>query len=456
MTHPTLSARALNRAVLGRQMLLERAALPALTAVERLAGMQAQAPNPPYYGLWTRLADFQPAELAQLLLDRAVVRIALQRATIHLVTAADCVEFRPLLQQVQNRAVAPGTPAGRDLAGADLAEIAAAGRALLEAEPRTPAQLGDALRQRWPERDPAMLARAVRALVPVVQVPPRGLWGAAGPPTGTTAEHWLGRPLATVTDRPAALERLVLRYLAAFGPATARDAQAWSGLTGLGAIVDGLRPRLRTFRDEQGRELVDLPDAPRPDPDSPAPARYLPDFDNILIGYADWTRIINAERRRRVFGVNGVIRGTVLLDGFVRGMWRVVQRHPEDPATLQLEPFGSYTAEEEADLRAEGRRLLEFAAPKAAPGDHRGPRFAVSSGSGRPGPRPAGRWSPAGPPSRGSRRRRGRWRRQRRRWRGCSQRSDRHAASPHSRCARSPRSRPTAAPPRSRSSPGRC
>jgi hypothetical protein len=367
----TLTARALNRATLDRQLLLRRATLPALDTVELLAGMQAQAPNPPYFGLWTRLSDFRPAELSELILNRHVVRVALMRATLHLVSAADCVAFRPLLRQVMNRAVAPGTPAGRDLDGIALSQVAAAGRVLVEQEPRTMAELGALLAERWPDRDPAMLSRAVRALVPLVQVPPRGVWGVGGPAACTTAEHWLSRPVDDPPDRLAALEHLVLRYLAAFGPALVRDAQAWSGLAGLREVFERLRPQLRTFRDERGRELYDLPDAPRPDPDTPAPARYLPDFDNILIGYADWTRIIDAEQRRRVFGVNGVIRGTVLLDGVVRGMWRIVQRNPDSPAIVQIEPFGTLTAADQAELSVEGECLLAFATPVSPSGEIR-------------------------------------------------------------------------------------
>ena len=344
--------------------------MPALAAVELLGGLQAQAPNPPYYGLWTRLRDFQPAELSELLVDRRVVRIALMRATLHLVTAADCLAFRRLLQPVLDRAVAPGTPAGRDLAGLDLAEIADAGRALLEQEPRTMVDLGVLLGERWPGRDPAMLTRAVRALVPLAQVPPRGLWGASGPPTCASAEQWLGAPMHE-TERAAAARHLVLRYLGAFGPALVRDAQAWSGLTGLREVFEQLRPQLCTFRDEQGRELFDLPDAPRPDPDTPAPVRYLPDFDNILIGYADWTRIIDAEQRRRVFGVNGVVRGTVLADGTVRGMWRIARPRAGQPPAVQIEQLGPLTARDQDELSAEGERLLAFADPTAPPGEVR-------------------------------------------------------------------------------------
>jgi winged helix DNA-binding protein len=366
-----VSARALNRAVLARQMLLERVAVAPLAAIEALAGMQAQAPNPPYVGLWTRLVGFRAEELSRLILEREAVRIALMRSTLHLVSAADCLAFRPLLQPAMDRATAPSAPAGKDLAGLDLAEVAAAGRALVEDEPRTMAELGALLAERWPDRDPSMLTRAVRALVPLVQVPPRGVWGAGGPATCTSAERWLGRPLAAYGDRQDGLRLLMLRYLAAFGPASVRDAQAWSGLTGLREPFAALRPQLRTFRDEQGRELYDLPDAPRPDPDTPAPVRFLPDFDNVLIGYADWTRIIDAEQRRRVFGINGVIRGTVLVDGTVHGMWRIQQRRPDQPPVIQVEPLAKITAADQDAIAAEGDRLLAFATPDAPPGETR-------------------------------------------------------------------------------------
>jgi hypothetical protein len=355
-TLATLGRRALNRALLARQLLLRRADLPAAEAIERLAGMQSQAPNPPYLGLWTRLAAFRHADLEVLLLQRRAVRIALMRSTIHLVTARDCLSFRPALQPVIDRGTAPGGPWGRNLADLDLAEVAAAGRALVEERPRTLAELGALLAARWTDRDPASLAQAIRTHVPLVQVPPRGLWGNGAPAASTSAEAWLGEPL----DPDGTPDRLALRYLAAFGPASVRDLQAWSGLTGLAEVVDRVRPRLRTFRDEQDRELFDLPDAPRPAEDTPAPVRFLPEFDNVLIGYADRTRIISAEDRRRVFTVNGQVRGTVLVDGFVVAMWRLARKR--GAATLTVHRFADLSAADTTAVEAEAGRLLEFAA----------------------------------------------------------------------------------------------
>lgn len=352
-----LTRRALNRALLARQMLLRREEIPAVEAVGRLAGMQSQAPNPPYVGLWTRLEGFRHEELSQAVRDRTVVRMALMRSTIHLATASDALELRPLVAPVLERGFRSNY--GKRLEGLELVEVAAAGRALVEEEPRTFAELGTRLGERWPGRDPAALAQAVRTFVPLVQVPPRGLWGARGQATHTSAEAWLGRPLAAA---PSA-EEMVLRYLAAFGPATVKDAQAWSGISRLRDVFAVLRPRLRTFRDEDGNELFDLPGAPRPDPATPAPARFLPEWDNVLLSHAVRTRILADEHRPRVFTVNGIILGTVLVDGFVAGTWKIARER--GTATLHVEPFAPLSGPDRAAVEEEGAGLLAFAAADA-------------------------------------------------------------------------------------------
>jgi hypothetical protein len=188
-------------------------------------------------------------------------------------------------------------------------------------------------------------------------VPPRGIWGSSGKPVHTTAQAWLAAP---VEPEPRA-EQLVLRYLAAFGPASVLDVQAWCGLTRLGEVVERVRPQLSTFRDEHGRELFDLPDAPRPDPSTPAPPRLLGEFDNILFGHADRTRIISEADRRRVFTINGLVRSTILVNGFVHGVWRTTIRRKE--AIVDLEPFRPVSARNLEALRREAPRLLTFAAP---------------------------------------------------------------------------------------------
>ena len=351
---PVLSRRALNRALLARQLLLERAAMPALDAVEHLVGMQSQVPLPPYLGLWTRLSGFRPDELSELLGERRAVRLALMRSTIHLVSADDALLIRPVLAEALARALRGAF--GRGLDGVDLDAVVAAGRKLVEERPLTLGGLGALLAEQWPDRDPASLANAVRNLVPLVQTPPRGLWGGSGPAVHTTAEAWLGRPLADSTSADA----LVLRYLAAFGPASVKDVQAWSGMTRLAASIARLRPQLLTFRDESGMELFDLPDAPRPDAETPSPVRFLPEFDNILLSHADRGRIVSEERRRLTFTSNGLIRSAILVDGEVGGLWRI--ERTRDSTVLAIAPFVPLAPAVRTALAEEGARLLAFAA----------------------------------------------------------------------------------------------
>lgn len=345
---------ALNRAFLERQMLLRRHDVSARDAIEHLVGMQAQAPNPPYIGLWTRLEDFRHEELARLISGRQAVRIALMRNTIHLVTARDCLALRPLVQPIFDRDLRTNYSHGRNLKGIDLDALAAAGRVLLEERPRTGRELGALLAERWPDRVPASLAHAVRGRAPLVQVPPRGIWGESGPAAHTTAESWLGHSL---TD-DLSLDDMVVRYLGAFGPASVADAQTWSGLSKLREVFERLRPRLIAFRDENGKELFDLPDAPRPAPDTPVPARFLPEFDNVTLSHADRTRIISDEHRKVIASKNGMVPGMALVDGFVRGTWKV--ERTKKTARLVITPFEPLAKKDRHALTEEGQRLLRF------------------------------------------------------------------------------------------------
>jgi hypothetical protein len=377
-----LSLRALNRALLSRQLLLDRSDLPGaadgrrvrvIQTIEHLVGLQAQAPFPPYYGLWSRLDGFRPDDLALLITDRSVVRIALMRGTIHLVSARDCLPLRRQLQPVLDRGLR-GTY-GRQLAGVDPGVLAAAGRRLVESTPMTFSQLGEALAEHWPDHPPAALAQGVRALVPLVQVPPRAVWGRSGQALHTSAERWLGQPVQSAQELSAPgpaglaeLSGLVTRYLAAFGPATARDVAAWSGLTGLRAVLEQLRPSLVTFRDEQGAELFDLPSAPRPGGDVPAAVRLVAEFDNLVLSHADRSRVVSAENLKRFYTINGIFPGSVLIDGFVAGLWRLAKKGGRGggrgTATLTIELFGPVR---ERDLVAhEAGRMLAFCAPDAS------------------------------------------------------------------------------------------
>ena len=354
-----LGQRALNRALLERQLLLRREDTTALAAIEHLAGMQAQAPNAPYVGLWTRLAGFRTEQLAALLAERAVVRTHLMRNTIHLVIARDAVAMRGLMQPFLDRSYARSTFA-RNLAGVDVPPLRDAGRALLQERPRSRDELGRLLEQQWPGRDPISLAYAITHLVPTVQVPPRGIWGSTGQATYATTDAWLG----DLTAPSLSVDGLVLRYLAAFGPATVRDIQAWCGLTRLREVTGRLEPWLRTFRDTGGAELFDLPDAPRPDPDTPAPPRFLPEYDNVLLSHADRSRIIPGHRSVPLPPGPGGSNGTVLIDGFWRAIWKIT-RERGGTVTLRVEPFTELSAEQTAGVTAEATGLLAFVAPDA-------------------------------------------------------------------------------------------
>ena len=364
MPGDVLSARALNRATLMRQMLLERAELPAADAIERLVGMQAQVPIDPYIGLWTRLEGFRPEELAGLLTERRAVRASLMRATIHLVTARDMRTLRPLMQPVLDRLFYTGSPFGRAVAGVDIDQLLAMIRELIEERPRTRAELRPLLAAWWPDHDGDALSM-VSLLLPAIQVPPRGVWGKSGQATWTTAESWLGRPL----ERQPSIEDLVMRYLAGYAPAAVMDIQAWCGLTKLGEVVERLRPRLRGFRDENGRELFDLPDAERPDPDTPAPPRFLPEYDNVLLGYKDRTRMIDTESRRLLDSSILGNFGTFLVDGRVGGRWKIVRESLT--ASLMIEPVVRLSATDSAELTDEGARLVTFLVPDAGSRDVR-------------------------------------------------------------------------------------
>ncbi|MFH9689599.1 winged helix DNA-binding domain-containing protein [Streptomyces sp. NPDC021019] len=343
-----LSARALNRATLDRQLLLHRSPMSAKDAVAHLLGLQAQNTKPPYFQLYARLADFDPEELSALMASREVVRIVTLRSTLHTHTADDALTLRPLVQAARERELRTFR---RGLEGVDLDRLAAVAEELVVERPRPVKELREELLARWPDADPLALTVAARCLLPLVQVTPRGLWGRGGQVALTTAEHWLGRP----AEPAPAPDATVLRYLGAFGPASVMDFQSWSGLTRTKEVFERLRPRLLTFRDERGVELFDLPDAPRPDPGTPAPPRFLPEFDNLLLGHADRTRVIAPVNKGRN-GVGNQAYGSVLIDGFFDAVWRVERE--DGTAILTVQPLRSLVRAERAEITEEAARML--------------------------------------------------------------------------------------------------
>lgn len=408
---PVLDQRTLNRALLARQHLLEPVQMAPLDLIDHLVGLQAQSPWSPYLGMWARLdagrstgaegaGAFSHAALADLLVSRAAVRVAVMRGTIHLVSAADALVLPALLAPVFERAIRSGSDWGKALRQwppEGFTVLAEHARALLEDRPLTPAELGAALREDLlaaapdlvsADTTPNVLAQGARSLLPLVQVPPRAVWGSSGATRWTTTRHWLAAEPADVSSpatREAALEDLTLRYLAAFGPASVADLQSWSGLTRLGPVVSRLSPRLVHFRSESGRALVDLPHAPRPDGDVPAPVVFLPDYDNLLIAHADRTRVISDDTRRRFATRNGVLPGSVLVDGTVRAGWRLARARAGvvppgndgvggpwpagSTAVLTVMPLTPLSRAERRDVTAHAHAVAQFLAPGA--GRHR-------------------------------------------------------------------------------------
>jgi hypothetical protein len=421
MPADTLTPRALNRATLARQLLLGRSALTPAQAITHLAGLQAQAPLAPYVGLWTRLAAFRPQQLETLMNERAVLRAHLMRHTVHLVDARDFLRFRPLFQPLLSQGLRGNL--ARRLDGVDLAELRAAAAGLLARTPLTRTQLAQALAPRWPGHDPGLLANAAAQSLVLVQIPPRGLWSQSGPAVWALASAWLenrpaavspegrpaavspegrpaavspeGRPaavspeghpaavspeshltasptpsvtkipLATATpptpaDLAGATDELVLRYLSAYGPATVADIQAWSGLTRLREATERLGTRLRPRTGPGGAPLLDLADAPPdPDPGIPAPPRFLPEYDNLLLSYAERSRVIPHRRPVPLPPGNGASVGTLLVDGCWQADWRLGQ----EPGVLEVRPYIPLSAADRDAITAEGERLLGFVRP---------------------------------------------------------------------------------------------
>jgi hypothetical protein len=356
-----MTTRELNRATLARQMLLAREKTSAIDAIERLVALQAQVARPPFIGLWTRVAGFRREDLRRLIDARKVVRATALRGTLHLMTARDFVRLRAAMQ--------PALTAGmlsilrRRAMSLDVDALVAIARREFDTRPGTFADLRAVLMSRFPGGDDRAMGFAVRTHLPIVQVPAADRddepWGYPATTDFACADTWIGKPIAG-DDTPDAL---VLRYLAAFGPATAADVQAWSALSGVAPVLERLRRKLVTFTNERGRELFDLPKAPRPSADTPAPVRFLPDFDNLVLAHADRTRIVADAHRPAIVTKNLLVRATFLVDGFVAGTWTVERR--KAAATLTIAPFGRISRPVRQELETEGQALLQFVEPDA-------------------------------------------------------------------------------------------
>jgi winged helix DNA-binding protein len=365
VTERVLTLRELNRATLARQMLLEPAggSMTVAAVIERLVGLQAQQASAPYVGVWTRLDGFDRDDLAKAIEDRSVVKATLMRGTLHLVTAADYPWVRRAIQPALT-AAADSIAIRRGGKGAfDPDEILAAGRRFFGEEHHTYAELSAMLTDLHPDVDIGSMRYTVRTHVPLVQVPTDTRWSYPGQPRFTLAEDWLGRPVPVEEQADDDLRDLVRRYLAAFGPASVADIQTWSGLPKLKEPIERFKDELVVHRDEQKRELLDLPGAPLPDADEPAPERFLPEYDNVLLSHQKRVRLVADEHRKRVYLPGLRVSPTFLVDGFVAGTWMVEKA--KGTATLVIDPFAKLPKASRSRLVDQAEQLVRFVEPKA-------------------------------------------------------------------------------------------
>jgi len=358
-----LDDRASNRATLARQLLLERSAVPPFDAIEHLVALQAQVPLDPYVALWSRLERFEPEAVGDRIEARELVRIVIMRGTIHLVTSRDARWMRPVTQPVMDQEILRHSEFAPLLVDVDLDPVLAFARGALAERPMAARALRTALAAEFPDLDAAALAYACRCHLPLVQIPPRGVWGKTLQVTSTPFEAWTGQEL----DTSRGVDELLLRYLAAYGPASVADFTTFTRLTGLREVVERNRAQLRVFRSATGVELFDLPDAPRPRADTPAPVRFLPEYDNVLLSHAVRTRF-GSDESRRFADAEGPVRGTVLVDGTVQAVWHPEQIDgPSGPIRLVVEHLPLSSAQHD-DVQSEAAALAAF---RFGDGEHR-------------------------------------------------------------------------------------
>jgi hypothetical protein len=345
-----LSAHVLNRTLLDRQHLLARTSSTVPAMVDRLVGLQAQDNQPPYLGLAARLESFDPYDVTRGLEQRTLVRLLTMRSTVHLLVADDALTLRQFTRPIHERERKVSQMV-RPAIDVDLDEFAVALRAALANGPLPVKRLGEELAETFPDVPPNALAHLARVAAPLAQLPPRGCWKQAGGVVYQYVDTWLDRPLAE--PEPAAIVR---RYLAAYGPASAADVTAWSGVPGIPAVLAAMDD-LVPHTDSAGKKLVDLRSGRLTDAEAPAPVRLLGLYDNVWLSHAGRDRVTDPAKRKRWMGVNGGLCNTVFVDGWLEGLWRV-----DDGRPAVVELFRALTRREQSELDDELDRVATLLA----------------------------------------------------------------------------------------------
>jgi hypothetical protein len=339
-----MNARALGRATLARQLLLERHALDVTDAVGRLGALQAQEPKPPFVALWSRLEGFEAAQLIEAIEAKTLVRGTLMRGTVHIARSEDFLRWQPILAPLGVEALRKVI--GDRVKGVDLDAVVEDVRELFaDAEVLSADEVRDWLARDRPSEDTRAIARTALYSLPLVRAPDGGRWGFTPKSRFTDSRHWLGKDPVKRPDRRA----LIRAYLAAFGPATPRDAEQFLGGGDWQETFDALEL-------ERFGKLYDLPEAPRPDEDTEAPVRFLPDFDSLMLAHADRSRAIADVHRKQLTTKNLRVRATVLVDGMVAGFWKL------DKKKVVVEPLRTLLKREQAAVDEEAERLAAFVA----------------------------------------------------------------------------------------------
>lgn len=351
----TLDDRDLNRALLARQMLLDRQGVSVSEAIERLDGLQAQEARPPFIALWSRLKGFRREDLLKALADRSVVKATFARGTLHLVSAADYLAFRTTHARVLEAAMLPEMKAMAEVV--PVADLITAAHRVLTDGAATFAELRAMLAERWPDLNERHMGYAVRLNLPLVATPDDSPWGGKAGAAFALADLWLRKAPTEAED----LEGIVRRYLAAFGPATVADIQTFTGFKGLKGVVEGMD--LATFHNAAGKTLYDVKDGLFADAGTSSPVRFLADFDGVMLAHADRARIISEENRKRLGNKNLRVPAVFLVDGFAAGSWSLAATKTK--ATLTATPFEALTKSAKDALSTEGEALLRFVAPEA-------------------------------------------------------------------------------------------